>query len=294
MATIGGSDNFGLFLNGDFRDGNLGQFNFGTFNKEESFNGKGCVVVTGGGGSSFLGSQFVEVDTTQKYQLIMYAKTIQRGSDGNLAGGHLGFACYDKNKQFVDLRNCKGIGDTTLTRAATPGDTSIYVANASGWSTSTATHQRAFILFGGIYPYSEGYSRYRVSSNFYPQNGLTNLGNGEWKIDLNNPLPTWSGALNSGVYPIGTYVSNGRAGGTYNYALGAPNYPESWTRYSTAPFTGENRNSGVPFRYGTKYVKFMVLRNYNRRLVSPQDHQWALDRIFFGKCLDNKDYRNSL
>jgi hypothetical protein len=294
MATIGGNNNFGLWDNGDFRDGNVGQFNFGTYSVDESFDGKGCVVATGGGGGTFQGNYY-EVDTSQTYQVIMYAKTIQRGSTNNdLAGGHLGFATYDENKSFIDLRNCKGVGDTTLTRAATPGDTSIYVANASGWSTSTTTSQRAFILFGGIYPYSGGYSRYTVSANFYPNTGLTNLGGGEWRIDLTSTLPNWSAALVNGQYPVGTYVSNGRAGGTYNYALGAPNYPETWTRYATPPFTGENRNSGYPFRYGTKFIRPMVLKNYNNRLDSPQDHQWALDRIFFGRCLNGEDYRDVL
>jgi len=292
-----GKDNFGLFTNGDFRDGNVGQFNFGSYSVDESYDGKGCVVVTGGGGSTYAASQFIEIDTSQTYQMIMYAKTISRGSANNdLAGGHLGFICYDTNKTFIDLRNCKGLGDTTLTRAATPGDTTIYVANASGWSTSTSTSQRAFMLFGGIYPYADGYSRYTVTSNFYPTNGLTNLGGGEWSITLSSTLPTWSDALDgNGQYPVGTYVSNGRAGGTYNYALGAPNYPEgTWTRYATAPFTGESRNSGTPFRYATKYIRFMVLRNYNRRTVSPQDHQYAFDRIFFGRCLNGKDYRDHL
>jgi len=296
MATIGGRDNFGLFTNGDFRDGTVGQFNFGTFSKAQSFDGLGCVTVTGGNGSTYLGSQFLEVDTSKTYQMITYAKTIARGSTNNdLAGGHIGFACYDKNKTFIDLRNCKGVGDTTLTRDAIPGDTSIYVANASGWSTSTSNAQRGFMLFGGDYPYAGGYSRYTVTSNFYPYNtGKTNLGGGEWRIDLSSTLPTWTNALVGGVYPAGTYVSNGQAGGSYNYALGAPDYPETWTRYATPPFTGESRNSGYPFRYATKYIKFMILRNYNNRNDSPQDHQWAIDRIFFGQCLNGRDYRDSL
>ena len=297
MATIGGKDNFGLFTNGDFRDGTVGQFNFGTFSVAESFDGLGCVTVTGGGGSTYLGSQFLEVDTSKTYQMIAYLKTITRGSTNNdLAGGHIGFSCYDVNKTFVDLRNCKGIGDTTLTRDATPGDTSIYVADASGWSTSTSNSQRGFMLFGGDYPYADGYSRYTDTSNFYPYDtGLTNLGGGEWRIDLTDTLPTWTNALVGGVYPTGTYVANGRSGGTYNYALSNPNYPEgTWTRYATPPFTGESRNSSYPFRYGTKYIKFMILRNYNNRTDSPQDHEWAIDRIFFGQCLHGRDYRDSL
>ena len=69
MATVGGKNNFGLWNNGDFRDGNVGQFSLGTYSVDESFDGKGCVVVTGGGGT-YLGSQYVEVDPTQTYNVV--------------------------------------------------------------------------------------------------------------------------------------------------------------------------------------------------------------------------------
>jgi hypothetical protein len=65
--------------------------------------------------------------------------------------------------------------------------------------------------------------------------------------------------------PAGTPISVGQAGGTFNYALGAPNYPETWTTYTTSPFTGENRNSSIPFRQATKYIRFLNLVNYNYR-----------------------------
>ena len=64
--------------------------------------------------------------------------------------------------------------------------------------------------------------------------------------------------------------------------------------YSTGPFTGESRDASTPFRYGTKYIKFMVLQNFNGASQVPQDHIWALDKIFFGKVIGNVDYRNIL
>ena len=120
-------------------------------------------------------------------------------------------------------------------------------------------------------------------------NGITNLGN-EYSITLTSPLPTWSDALVNGVYPIDTYLSNGRAGGTYNYALGNPTYPTTWTRYSTSIFTGASRNSGTPFRFGTKYIRFLVLRNFNRASESPQNHVWGLSKFFFGRVESGRDY----
>jgi len=309
MATIGGRDNFGLFTNGDFRDGTVGQFNFGTFSKAQSFDGLGCVTVTGGGGSTYLGSQFLEVDTSKTYQMITYAKTITRGSTNNdLAGGHIGFACYDKNKTFVDLRNCGGLGNTTLSRAASPGDSIIYLTSNSGWYTGAdVTNQRAYFRLLLFYPsthpdYSTAHQYTRLNNRAYYRMEQTAQGDYAVYIDGNTGSQTNYGSSAASTLPdygyslpAGTPVSRGAAGGTFNYALGAPNYPEgTWTRYATAPFTGENRNSGTPLRYATKYIKFMILRNYNNRTDSPQDHEWALDRIFFGQCLHGRDYRDSL
>lgn len=304
MATIGGRDNFGLWDNGDFRDGNLGQFNFGTFSVDESFDGKGCVVVTGGGGGSYINNR-IEVDTSKTYQMITYVKTVSRGTDGDLAGGHIGFACYDKNDNFIDLRNCGDIGNNTLSRAASPGDSIIYFTNSSGWYTGAdVTNNRAYfrqiLFFPSSHPdYGTAHKYTRFNNRSYYR--MEQTAQGDWAVyldsNISSQLNTYTAAtLPDYGYslPAGTPVSRGVAGGTYNYALGAPNYPETWTRYATPPFTGENRNSGYPFRYGTKYIRFMVLRNYNRRTVSPQDHQWAMDRIFFGECINGKDYRDHL
>ena len=75
---------------------------------------------------------------------------------------------------------------------------------------------------------------------------------------------SWTTFPNIGyATPAGTPVMNGVAGGTYSYVF----YPTEaaygeWSTYTSAPFTGEDRNSGTPFRYGTKYVSFMHLINY--------------------------------
>tara|TARA_B110000908_G_C10188826_1_gene419420 strand:- start:924 stop:1301 length:378 start_codon:yes stop_codon:yes gene_type:complete len=115
---------------------------------------------------------------------------------------------------------------------------------------------------------------------------LVQTGTGDWEMVLENgTLPDYGYAL-----PSGTPVSRGAAGGSYNYALGAPTYPTEWTRYSTPVFTGSNRNSGHPFRNATKYVRFLILRNYNRRSESTQDHVWGLSKIFFGQVVDGRVY----
>ena len=296
MSMIFGNGNLGLWTNGDFSNGNTDNFSMGTYrpNGGPIIDGvdQPYVEIIGGGGSGFISSEYLEVDTSENYNLIVYAKTFQPGSSGNNAGGHLGFACYDKNKTFIDLRNCGDVGNTTLSRPATPGDTSIFLTSADGWYqgsdvTNHTYYFRQILFFPASHPdYGVPHEYTRFNGMRY--NSLTLTLSGDWEMVLENgTLPDYGYAL-----PVGTPISRGVAGGTYNYALGAPTYPNTWTRYSTGLFTGENRNSGTPFRYKTKYVRFLCLRNYNRRSESPQDHVWGLSRIFFGKSTDGRDYNN--
>ena len=296
MSMVFGNDNFGLWTNGDFRKGNVDNFSMGTYkpNGGPIINGvdQPYVEMVGGGGSGFISSEYLEVNTLENYKLIVYAKTFQAGSSGNNAGGHIGFACYDKNKTFVDLRNCGDIGNTTLSRLATPGDTSIFLTSADGWYQGSDVTNHTY-YFRQILFFPASHPDYGVPHKYTRFNGmryssLTQTLSGDWEMVLENgTLPDYGYAL-----PVGTPISRGVAGGSYNYALGAPIYPNTWQRYSTGLFTGENRNSGTPFRYKTKYVRFLCLRNYSRRSESPQDHVWGLSRIFFGKSTDGRDYNN--
>lgn len=293
MSTLGGPDNFGLWPNGDFRNGNANEWSLGTYVPTGGPKGNDPYIqLTGGGGSGWTGSR-IEVDPSETYKLVCYAKTFSAGSSGNNAGGHIGFACYDKNDSFIDLRNCGGIGNTSLSRVASPGDTSIYLTSPDGWYqgpdvTNHTYYFRQILFYPSTHPdYGTPHEYTRFNGMRY--RSLTQTVSGDWEMVLENGvLPDYGYPL-----PVGTPISRGVAGGTYNYALGAPTYPTTWTRYSTGNFTGENRNSGTPFRYATKYVRFLILRNYNRRSESPQDHVWGLSRIFFGKVTDGRDYNQN-
>jgi len=285
----------GLFENGAAQKGNTDNFSFWTSIRTNSgdylSNGGSFFMNQNRYGSGLTGSQYIPVDTSKVYQLAYSVKTITQSYNSRNASGHLGYITYDENKSFIELRNCKGLGDTQLTRAASPGDTTIYVADASGWSGSTSSHQRGIMLFGGNYPYSGGYTRYTTMANAYASSSsLTNLGGGEWSIALTSGLATWSDLLDgNNQYPVGTYISNGRAGGTYNYAMGAPVYPQTWTTYS-ATCTGETRGSGATFRYGTKFIRFMQLSNYNYRTEQAGDSaRYVMDNLFFGEIPSTSD-----
>ena len=310
MSQIYGNPDLGLFKGG-FRDGTRGYYTFGTYNEEglsfQKGHRKGSIRMTGGNGSGFRPSgAYVPVDTSKTYQMLCYAKTRAVGTSGNVAGGHIGFSCYDKNKSFIDLRNCGGVGNTTLSRAASPGDSVIYLTSNSGWYTgSDVTNYRAYYRVLIFYPpshpdYSTAHEYSRFRSRTYYRLEQTSEGDYACYIDGNTGSQTNYGSSAASTLPdygyslpAGTPISRGVAGGTYNYALGAPNYPlNTWTRFATAPFTGENRNSGTPFRYGTKFIRFLILRNYNRRSESTQDHEWSLANILFTECHGGRDYRD--
>lgn len=313
MSVFGGPDNFGLFYNGDFRNGNNDNFTFGTFNNTEQLSGEGCIVITGGGGGSSQSSQFIEVDTSKTYQMILYAKTIQRGSQNNsLAGGHIGFATYDSSFRHIQLRMCGGLGNTTLSRDLNVGDSHMYITDDinivtnighNGWVvgddvTSYFNYGRYCLIFPQTHPeFNKPHEYTRIGTGDYNicYRSMIQTVQGDWELKLCNTSDVDMNMPNIGYStPVGTPISRGCSGANYCYALSNPNYPEVWTRYTSAPFTGESRSASVPFRFATKYIKFLVLRNYNQRNETPQDHIWALDNIFFGRVEDSKDYRNNL
>lgn len=303
MSIVYNKKDFGLIKNGDFKL--LSTYNFTTIPNSTVIPTGGpdnspYLEIIGGGGSSRFSNEYIPVDTSKTYQMIMYARTIQRGSTANsLAGGHLGFACYNKNFQFINAESLGGIGNTILSRDLNPGDSYAYVQDASAWHSGTTDGWRYIILFPATHPdYSTPYQYTRIGYGDhnlrYTQN-IVQMPEGDYRIELTNTSNNPITFPNIGYpTPSGTPVSNGRAAGTYNYALSNPNFPETWTRYTTPPFSGESRNSNYPFRFGTKYIRFMTLANYNQRSEVPQDHVWGIAKIFFGQCVGGRDYRSVL
>jgi hypothetical protein len=310
MSTIYSRSTTGLFNNGAGQLGDNLNFNWMTRRTDSGdylSNGGSFFVGTNVYGSGAIGSQIIPVDTSKVYQLAYSVKTITRSYNNRLGSGHIGIHCLDEDGNGIHLQHQKGVGDTQLTRDASPGDTEIYVADGSRFSNHATYHQRAVNFFvGDKYPYSGGYTTKWLTWSTtdsdgnrigaYSQNAITNIGGGEWRINLNAGLPDWGSDYqdSNGNYPTGTYVANARAGSTYHYTLGNPEYPESWTTFS-ATITGEARSSGSyngfnavasrsQFRYGTKAIKFLNLRNYNHRFEQDGDSaRYVMDNLFFGE-----------
>lgn len=300
MGVVYNRKGFGLYNNGCGQFGDVSNFSAYTVYTTDSISNGSSIGMenTATYGPAKFSDQFVPVDIAKSYQVSVIAKGLTNNYLGNPAGGHLGFASYDDVFNFIDLRNCKDLGDCQLTRAAEPGvDTVLFVDDASGWSTSATSSQRGLMLFAGsTYTYANGYSRHTILTNAYADTGIADIGGGEWTITLNSALPDFGDTDGGGEYPIGTWLANGRAGGTYNYAHGAPNHTTgSWTTYTTSVFTGGNRNSATPFRYGTNHIRFLNLANFNTRTetggVSPT---YALDNIIIVECPNGTAWPASL
>lgn len=304
MAIIYNRKTTGLFDNGCIQDGTNKNFTTYSSYSLDSLSGSHSIgVLSNAYGWSALGDQFIKVDTSKTYQLGISVKTIQNNYLGNPGSGHLGFACYDQFYNFIDLRNCGGIGNTTLSRDLNPGDPYAYITNSANWFvgadvTNNAAAFRNFILFPSTHPYyGQPWKYTRIGFGEYDihYKSLVQTASGDWQAKLCNSSNVDINMPNTGYStPAGTPVSRGEAGGTYNYALGNPDYPSTWTTYVTPSFTGESRNDTYPFRYSTKYIKFMNLRNYNYRTQTSGDSaRYLLDNIILIECPGGKAIDNS-
>jgi hypothetical protein len=268
MAVAYGKRNLGLFTNGDFESGSNTNFSFASIYSNDAYSGCYSLLFQNNGSPTRIGSEYIKVDTSKYYRMTVRAKTIARSTPNNYLGyGYLGFATYDQFYNFIDLRHCGGVGNTTLSRALNPGDSYAYITSSAGWSTLALYYYRHFMINPATHPYYStpwGYSRIGYGDyNICYSPTITFTGT-DYQLalqDINGNAITMPNIGYS--LPVGTPVFNGVAGGTYSY-IWVPEFPESWTLYDSGWFTGENRNSSIPFRYGTKYITFMHLENYGR------------------------------
>ena len=274
----------GLFKNGCFTSGDNSEFTSYSTYTDDSYSGTSCIAQdqTNRFGTGVTSDKYIEVDPQNEYyQMSLMVKTYSRSYNNRLGSGYLGFACYDKDFYFIAYGQGFSRHNTTLSRALNAGDTTMYVVDATNWGpTSVYNRQVNFYPPGTDYATVGAYSRYNIRLN-YPVS-MTQL-TGEWSV----PLPGGSPY----TFPAGTPVGRSSDGGTYQYALGAPEYPETWTNYRTGVMHGwvkDQPASGADFRWGTKYIRFLNLCNYNYRFEqSGNSARYLLDNICFVKLNGN-------
>jgi len=252
-----------LMVNGDAEFGTTYNINAAGVSRTGSYEGSYSFYNRGYNG--YLGSVYIPVNTSDTYLLSAYFKSMGTPQ----SAGYAGLACFDEDLNFIDLRNNGGNGNTTLASPVNNGDTTITLTDASSWQTTGATYYFKNILFFPAnhpkYYTPWGYTRFGFGHPTFPDiyYGTRNGNILSLSTDGVNNNMTW----NFGSLPAGTPVSNGLAGGTYGYYLSCGGaFPTTWTKYSVT-LTGEGLSSGCGynvFRYGTKYVTWMVLANYGQ------------------------------
>jgi len=268
VATMGRFNS--IFYNGEFEMGNE-NFSNATENTTTTYDGaEYSIELTGKG--TFFSDSYIEIDPNKSYNFEFVNRTLTMGGPNGdvLTGGHVGFACYNKDFIFCDRRNCGGRVDTVLTRDLNPGDEYAYVSssnNGINWKAAESwIHGRYFILFPPSHPdYGEPYGFTRIGFGEYNilYNEITDIGGGELRLRFADQNDNWTTFPDIGYSTLaGTPVSNGVAGGTYNYIV----YPATgpfgeWATHVTTGITGIGQDYHE-FRPGTKYIRFMLLKNY--------------------------------
>ena len=281
--VYGGANNlFGAFGGAETNDNNAMQAMF-NHNNDGSFSlgsGNDTAIITTDpyegdyhfaiqGPLSYVGNLDVEVNWLHKYFMEGYVKSV--GAVQSKL--YMGFYCRDADGSFIDLRNCGGVSNTTLSQDLEDGDTYAYVTDASVFADTSATYYFRNLLF--FPPNHAKYFRpwwhtrigYGSPTMYYSERDTSN---NRLRLSTNaesSGNTTWSG----GFIPAGTPVSRGVAGGTYNYCIsGGGTISTSWAQLDqTVNGNGyPSRNSSCTFRQGTKYIRPMTLNNYGQTSTS--------------------------
>ena len=199
--------------------------------------------------TTVLSEDFIPVNRKDTYKLYGEFKDLA-GSD---ASYFFGLACYDAKKREIKHEQVHFIQNTktTLAVALKPGDTTVTLTSAANWSQQSPgqSHHTKTI---GVWTANSEYPPYTYTRTLIPY--LSISGN------VLTLASVWSGA----EIPAGTPVANMYSGGTYLY-IAADSATSEWVKREgtisgwSSPGDEENK-----FRYGTEYVKILILPNYNK------------------------------
>jgi Spherulation-specific family 4 len=238
--------------------------------------------------------EFLFVDPNKTYRGVVNAKATTLGTGCSFFAG---VACYDVDGVLIQAYNhmsYSGAAQAVTTRVISAGDTAIYISDGTGWAANSAnTFQRMVRLgnfkstAGYVYPVSDGmYSQlflcgivsagtYNAANPLWNQSvsSITNIGGGEWRIDLAAELPAFSAALTANfgsTIPIGTPVENANSGGTYKYSFASNiaisgTWATAWQRFEATigGFDLSRANLPSQFAPGTAKIKPLFLPNHS-------------------------------
>jgi hypothetical protein len=210
-------------------------------------------------------AQFIPVDTNKIFYQSGQFKSI--GTAGNSIT-YYGVETYDRDKLYINdtMSNHYINTETELAQDLKPGDTVVYVKNATNWRKTADTAGSRYL---GIYPYKD-YPIYTYTRNYYAFTDSNTTNN---TVTLTSP---YSGSLIiAGSKVANNYGSLGTH--TYNTICGST-IPNIWTKYSSnISQSMVNMDTWNKFRYGTKYIKISFYLNY----VQTINHITLLDDLEF-------------
>ncbi len=245
---IGSGPKLNLVRNGYVSSGDASNFPQSIYTTSDYVTPGASLSVTQSNG--IYASDLISIDPNKSYTLMGDLKSI--GISGN-SRTYFGFITYDIDKAYIGpMMTSHFINtETKLTKDLNPGDTIVYVENATNWKKTTDVYHSKYL---GIYPYKD-YPLYTYTRKCYlfdNSNDSTNT------ITLTSP---YSGT----IVKAGTKVANNyNNNGEYTYSAICGSFISNvWTKY-IATTSGEAANYGSynKFRYGTRYIRPLLLLNY--------------------------------
>ena len=207
------------------------------------------------GNTGFNSNEFIQVDPNKLYNLSGYFKSV--GTSGLTSLTYYGIDCYDSDYQQIGQYNTYHYvnTETVLSRDLNPGDTIMYVNNASNWKHTTDVYNIKYVGIANNTNYPD-FAYTRNSFRFSDSDQVNNT------ITL---ISAYTGPVITAGTKVANYVNDG-GGYRYNGASGTFPSTTTWQNYSgNIQYTNiYNTSSDNIFRYATKYVKVLMLLNYSQ------------------------------
>ena len=244
-----------LIKNGDLslkNNTNFPSFTYGTDSEG------GYLSYTGNYVANLESDDYIYVDTSRKYQISFDIK-----SNNTTSKYYAGFSYYDINLNKIDPRYVMYISGsmTTLKQDLNPGDTVVYLNNASGFqvNNSTPPHQLGLIFWN--YTDSTGYTWPELT---YSRNAWIDLYIYD-KVNKTNNTITLKSPWNHEKIPSGTKLSQSDSSGMNYSLLANDSITTSWKTHprNIETIITDGGDYYGSFHYGVVYIKPYIIFNYN-------------------------------
>lgn len=206
-------------------------------------------------------SDFIEVDTNKKYY-----ESINSRSNNSEATYYEGIIEYDIDKNYIEPCHYLYTENTLtyLSKDLKDGDSEIYLNSLEGFNTKDIREEIDSGLIFWNYKDSTGYEYPELT---YSRNVFFDLFNSENDFDLTENKIILKTPWNHGNIEKGVKVSQCLSWATYNYGLMSGDTLTNEYKHHENYIEGvneKNERSMTKFRPATKYIKILMLINYNQ------------------------------